>query len=154
MTGPHFTAAEYNIRLAALRTRMAACGVELFLLSSPENIFYLTGLDHWGYFSPHILMVPAEGGLVLATRAMERVTVANQVKNARFEGHGDHETVADAAGRVMRINGGWPARVGIEAWSAGLPQGLAVALQRQGRPSLRRIPGSCPFLRGLEPFSK
>jgi Xaa-Pro dipeptidase len=131
MAQPYFTAAEYEARLAALRAGMAAQDVELLLLSSPENIFYLTGLDHWGYFAPHILMVPAAGALVLATRAMERVTVANQVRNARFEGHGDHETVADAVGRVMRVNGGWPSRIGIEAWSSGLPHGLATALRQQ-----------------------
>src|SRR3546814_6341952 len=52
---------------------------------APENIFYLTGLDHWGYFAPHMLIVPLQGEVVLVTRAMERVTIANQVRNARFE---------------------------------------------------------------------
>src|SRR5262249_38734108 len=32
--------------------------------------------------------------------------------------------------RVMRVIGGWPGRIGIEAWSSGLPQGLATALRR------------------------
>ncbi|QEX14812.1 Xaa-Pro aminopeptidase [Hypericibacter terrae] len=131
MAQPYFAAEEYGARLAALRVGMAARGIELALLSAPENIFYLTGLDHWGYFAPHILMVPAEGELVLATRAMEKVTVANQVANARFEGHGDQETVADAVGRALRDVREKPSRIGIEAWSSGLPQGLAAALQRQ-----------------------
>src|SRR3546814_7955927 len=68
--------------------------LDAVLLSAPENIFYLTGLDHWGYFAPHMLIVPLQGEVVLVTRAMERVTIANQVRNARFEGHGDHETAA------------------------------------------------------------
>jgi len=76
-------------------------------------------------------MVPAEGELVLATRAMEKVTIANQVRNACFEGHGDHETVADAVARVLRGGREKPARIGIEAWSSGLPHGLATALRRQ-----------------------
>lgn len=131
MAQPYFTAAEYEARLAALRAGMAARGVGLALLSTPENIFYLTGLDHWGYFAPHILLVPAEGELVLATRAMEKVTIANQVGNARFEGHGDHETVADAVGRALQDRRQEPLRIGIEPWSSGLPQGLAAALQQQ-----------------------
>src|SRR6266404_2951584 len=118
---PYFTPPEFERRLQGLRRVMAQRGLELLLLSAPENIFYLTGLDHWGYFAPHILMVPAEGELVLATRAMEKVTIANQVRNARFEGHGDHETVADAVGRVLRGGRERPARIGIEAWSSGLP---------------------------------
>src|SRR5262249_51822 len=126
-----FTAAEYAARLAAVRAALAKTGADLLLLSAPENIFYLTGLHHWGYFAPHILIVPAEGELVLVTRAMEKVTIANQVRNARFEGHGDHETVADAVGRVLRAGGKLPVRIGIEAWSSGLPHGLPMALQAQ-----------------------
>ncbi|HZT18885.1 MAG TPA: Xaa-Pro peptidase family protein [Dongiaceae bacterium] len=128
--GGHFTPGEYDARLAAVRRVMARRGADLLLLSAPENIFYLTGLDHWGYFAPHILIVPMEGEPILATRAMEKVTVANQVRNARFEGHGDEETVAEAVGRAFS-SGGWRAsRIGIEAWSSGLPHGLALALQR------------------------
>jgi Xaa-Pro dipeptidase len=127
---PYFAPEEYRARLAALRRGMATKGVELALVSAPENIFYLTGLDHWGYFSPHILIVPADGELTLVTRAMEKVTIANQVRNARFEGHQDNETAADAVGRVLRECLRTPARIGIEAWSAGLPHGLAEAAKR------------------------
>jgi len=42
----HFTAAEYAARLAAVRAAMAKAEADLLLLSAPENIFYLTGLDH------------------------------------------------------------------------------------------------------------
>ena len=129
MGAPHFTASEFAQRLSAVRQRMAEPGLDLLLLSAPENIFYLTGLDHWGYFAPHLLMVPAEGEMTLVTRAMETVTIAHQVANARFEGHGDHETVADGFARALRASARHPKRIGIEAWSAGLPHGLAQVLQ-------------------------
>ena len=48
---------------------MAARDLDLVLLSTPENIFYLTGLDHWGYFAPHLLLVPAEDQMVLMATA-------------------------------------------------------------------------------------
>ena len=130
MTGiaaPYFARAEYDLRLSAVRHAMAERGLDLVLLSAPENIFYLTGLDHWGYFAPHLLLVPAEGEMTLVTRAMEKVTIANQVANARFEGHADHETVADGFARVLA--GRAPKRIGMEAWSSGLPHGLAQALR-------------------------
>ena len=76
------------------RQDLSAC-----LVSTPENIFYLTGLDHWGYFAPHLLIVPAASQLVLVTRAMERVTMEDAVRNARFEGHSDSETVAEPHSR-------------------------------------------------------
>lgn len=126
---PYFEPSEFRDRLAAVRRAMAARDLDLLLVSTPENIFYLCGLDHWGYFAPHLLMVPAEGELVLVTRAMEKVTVANQVANARFLGHQDGETVADAARRGVHEMQWRPARTGFESWSAGLPHGLAEALQ-------------------------
>lgn len=129
MGTPHFTPAEYDGRLSAVRRAMAGRGLNLLLLSAPENIFYLTGLDHWGYFAPHILMVPVEGEMTLVTRAMEAVTVANQVANARFEGHGDQETAAEGVARMLAKGARPAARIGTEAWSSGLPHGLALTLK-------------------------
>ncbi|HEY9538679.1 MAG TPA: aminopeptidase P family N-terminal domain-containing protein, partial [Kiloniellaceae bacterium] len=119
---------EYDTRLAAVRAFMLERRLDAVLLSAPENIFYLTGLDHWGYFAPHMLIVPLQGEVVLVTRAMERVTIANQVRNARFEGHGDHETAAEAAARVLLALGPGLREIGTEQWSSGLPDGLAKAL--------------------------
>ena len=147
---PCFSRSEYRARLAAVRRLMEERGVELCLLSTPENIFYLTGLDHWGYFAPHVLVVPAEDEMVLIARAMERVTIAHQVTNAAFAGHADNETAADVAVRILsdrrfakgRIATAADAtvaaiadsdaakeRIGIEFWSAGLPHGLAESLK-------------------------
>jgi len=61
---------------------------------------------------------------------MEKVTVANQVATARFEGHSDHETVADGFARALTTSRRpRPESIGIESWSAGLPHGLALLLQ-------------------------
>ena len=90
-----FTDEELSGRLAALRRQMAERDLDMVLVSTPENIFYLTGLDHWGYFATHLLIVPAEGQMTLVTRAMERVSVNRQVRNALFAGHEDSETAAD-----------------------------------------------------------
>ena len=72
-----FTDTELLRRVAAARTEMARRGLDMALFSSPENIFYLIGLDHWGYFAPHLLIVPAEGDLILITRQMEQVVIRN-----------------------------------------------------------------------------
>src|SRR5204862_2130600 len=75
------------------RTQAGLVERELYaaIFASPENVFYLTGLDHWGYFVPHLLLVPVEGKPVLVTRAMERVSVEKQVRSAEFRGHSDSE---------------------------------------------------------------
>lgn len=122
-----FTDAELAARVAAFRKLIAARNLDLALVSSPENVFYLTGLDHWGYFAPHLLIVPAEGGMVLVTRAMEKVSIERQVRNAAFRGHPDTETAADLGARILEEMR--PRRVGLESWSAGLSHGFAQRLQ-------------------------
>ena len=140
-----FSKEEYDTRLAAVRRAMAAQDVAFLLLSAPENIFYLTGLDHWGYFAPHILVVPAAGEMLLVARAMERVTVTNQVHNALFEGHRDSETAADAIARALsggrfahepdrhrglvRRAASWPGR-GVAATLPQRPMGRSVGPRR------------------------
>src|SRR5262249_22075015 len=126
---PYFDRAEFDARLRAVRDGMSARGIDLLLVSVPENIFYLCGLDHWGYFAPHVLIVPQDGSLAIVTRAMERVTIDNQVHNASFEGHEDSETAADAVKRVLA--GKKLKTVGLESWSSGLPHGLAQLLMRE-----------------------
>jgi Xaa-Pro dipeptidase len=136
MGAPYFARSEYDARLASVRQNMTGRDLDLLLLSAPENIFYLTGLDHWGYFAPHILVVPVAGEMTLVTRSMEKVTVDNQVSNARFVGHADHESAADGFSGVLDDIGRQPKRIGIEAWSSGLPHGLALALQRHAPSAL------------------
>src|ERR687898_414035 len=96
-----FSAAEMDRRIAAVRIGLVARGLDAGIFASPENVFYLTGLDHWGYFAPHLLIVPLDREPVLVTRSMERVTIENQVTAADFRGHSDSETAADLAARVL-----------------------------------------------------
>ncbi|MEZ5772234.1 MAG: Xaa-Pro peptidase family protein [Defluviimonas denitrificans] len=105
-------------RVAAVRAEMAARDIDIAVLSAPESVFYLTGLDHWGYFAPHHLIVPADGEMVLVTRAMERVTIENQVRNARFSGHSDSVTPASHLARELAALKG--RRLGFEVASTGL----------------------------------
>ncbi|KZY35833.1 creatininase [Roseovarius sp. HI0049] len=125
-----FTDTELLRRVAAARTEMARRGLDMALFSSPENIFYLIGLDHWGYFAPHLLIVPAEGDLILITRQMEQVVIRNQVRNATFIGHTDSETAADVA--VKHLNGQCAGKsLGLESWSSGLAYGMGHQLTEQ-----------------------
>ena len=126
-----FSEAEIAGRLAKVRAALAARELDAAIFASPENVFYLTGLDHWGYFAPHLLIVPLEGKPVLVTRSMERVTVEKQVTAAEFRGHSDSETAADLAARVLAELGLAGKRIGLEYWTSGLSHGLAAKLQAQ-----------------------
>lgn len=126
-----FSDAEIARRLRRARAGIELRGLDAAIFASPENVFYLTGLDHWGYFAPHLLILPLDSEPVLVTRAMEKVSVEKQVKAGRFRGHPDNETAADMAARVLRdlkLDG---RPIGLEYWTAGLSHGLARSLESQ-----------------------
>ncbi|MER8899634.1 Xaa-Pro peptidase family protein [Mesorhizobium sp. M0676] len=126
-----FSEAEIAGRLARVRTLLGERNLDAAVFASPENVFYLTGLDHWGYFTPHLLVVAQEGQPVLVTRANERWTIENRVKAAAFRSHSDSQTAADVAALVLADMGLSGKQIGLEYWTAGLSHGLAVALQSQ-----------------------
>lgn len=84
-----FSEEEYRTRLDNLRSRMCERGIAASLISSPENIYYLTGLDHQGYFAYQLLVITADGPPVFISRAMERATVRDQLPNVRHIGYSD-----------------------------------------------------------------
>jgi Xaa-Pro dipeptidase len=127
--GNPFSDAETAARLAAVRRALAAEDLGAAVFASPENVFYLTGLDHWGYFAPHLLLVPLDGMPVLVTRAMERVTIENHVRAAEFRGHSDSESAADVLARVLAERGLSAGKLGLECWTGGLSHGLAERLK-------------------------
>lgn len=135
-----FSDAEIERRLARVRAALANRRLDAAVFASPENVFYLTGLDHWGYFAPHLLIVPLEAEPVLVTRAMEKVTIANQVRAARFRGHSDSETAADLAARVLAEHGLTGKSVGLECWTAGLSHGLAQSSKPRPTPAGATFP--------------
>lgn len=114
MLDPVFPEAELQQRLSAVREQMQRHGLDALVVSVPENIYYLTGLDHWGFFACHVLVVPADSEMALACRAMERITVENQVSNAEFYGHADTEELSDEVLKVLDDRGLAGARLGIE----------------------------------------
>jgi len=124
-----FSDREIESRQARMRAALAGRGLAGGVFAAPETVFWLTGLDHWGYFAPHLLIMPVDDRAVLVTRAMERVTVENQVKSADFRGHPDDETAAAAAAKVLREIGLAGAPLGLEEWTAGLSYGLGAALK-------------------------
>ena len=136
-----FTPQEIEGRLDRLRKALVSRDLDAAVIASPENVFYLTGLDHWGYFAPHLLIVPAEGMPVLVTRAMERVSVEKQVKTASFRGHTDSETAADMAARVLKEMKLAGRSIGFEAWTSGMSYGLGHSLQSQADAQWHDISG-------------
>ncbi len=123
-----FPAQELESRLAAVRRLMAERRLDGLIVAAPENIYYLTGLDHWGFFACHILILPLDGEPLIAARAMEGPTVANQVRNARFAGHAETEDAGDFFAALLHREGLGGARLGIEKRSLFLTAHIAERL--------------------------
>lgn len=136
---------EYAQRISVLRLRMRADRIAAVAAASPENIYYLTGLDHLGYFAFTLLVVPESGQPVLITRAMESPTIRAQVPWCRHVTFGDGESPAAAAVAVLTgaaesgVTGATlalHATVAVDEDSMFFPPALAAAI-RAGLPSVR-----------------
>ena len=116
-----FTASEYAARVAAVGGTMGERGIDALLVTSPENIFYLTGLNHQGYFAFTALLLKAEGDCLLVARAMERHTLAAQVPGCEHVLFEDGEDPAEAIARAVNASGLGRGRIGVEKEKMAFP---------------------------------
>ena len=116
-----FPASEYAQRLAAVRGDMADLGIDALLVVSPEDIYYLIGLSHQGYFAYTLLLIEPDGRPSLVTRSMELVTIAAQAPDVEHVGFADDEEPADATVRLLRDRGLATGHLGVDKASMYLP---------------------------------
>ncbi len=102
--GLPFSPEEYQDRLARVRAAMAAADLDLLLVTSPENIYWLTGYRTTGYYVYQLLVVPADGEAVFVTSRLEgeAVRALSWIKGNVTVFMGDDEVAAslDAARRA------------------------------------------------------
>lgn len=135
-----FSPEEYAARVAAVRVVMAERDLDALLLVSPENIYYLVGLSHQGYFAFTLLILYRDGPPVLVTRSMEQVTVAAQAPDCEHVGFHDDDLPSDTVVRALRSAGVDRGRIAMErdtmffppsAWE-GIRDGLGAADLQDG----------------------
>lgn len=117
-----FPAEEHEARVGAVREAMRERDLGALLLASPEDIYYLLGLNHLGYFAVTLLVLPLEGPPQLVARAMERATVRLQAPRCVHVAYEDSEHPAGAAIAALRRAGA--ARIGVERSTMYLPVGV------------------------------
>jgi len=109
-----FPKAEYDARLQRLRRQMKNNGLDLVLLSGPENIFYLVGQQTPGYYSFQSLCVPADGEPFHVLRGLEAMNARLNTYLPDILGYADDEHPAAALAAVLRERGWQGKRVGID----------------------------------------
>lgn len=118
---PHFSREEYQHRLELTQSRMEKLGFDVLILHQPENVSWLGGFWHDGFFSYHSLVVPRSGVPRLVIRALENPVaeafswVAN--RHMYFDGEDPLDFLADALEEVCDSG----ATIGLEFDSFYLP---------------------------------
>ena len=118
---PAFAEEEFDARVSRVREAMDEQGIGALLVASPEDIYYLAGLDHAGHFAFTLLVLPLEGRPVLVAREMERPTVKVQTPGCDFAAYRDDEDPAQAV--IAAIRGLEPAvrRIGVQRSTMSFP---------------------------------
>lgn len=66
-----FPKAEYDERVRRARINLQGAGIDVMVVTGPENIFYLTGQQTPGYYTFQALVLPVEGEPVFVIRQLE-----------------------------------------------------------------------------------
>ena len=88
-----FPKEEFDARQRRLKRALAAAGIDLYLTSGAENIFWLSGQQTPGYYTFQCLAVPAKGAAFLMLRVDWRRTTRARIRTCR----------ASSATRTTRI---------------------------------------------------
>ena len=112
-----FTREEYETRIARTRAAMAEAKIDLLLISSPENMLWLTGYQAKGIFSFQLVMVPLEGDIRLLTRRVDAGNAEALPEDCvirSFELYGDTMPGVEAGAAMVRASYPKARRLGVE----------------------------------------
>lgn len=113
-----FPRGELAGRVSALQSRLRKDGIDLFLTSGPENIFYLTGQQTPGYYTFQCLAVPASGQPFHVLRGLETMNARANSYLEDIVGYADDEPPAEALAKAITARGFAGKRIAIDqnAW--------------------------------------
>lgn len=113
-----FSAAELEGRQARLRAVMKAKGIDLYLTSSAENVFYLSGQQTPGYYTFQCLCVPSDGAPFHVIRGLEALNARANTYIGDIIGYDDGAVPAVALAETLKQRGWSGKRIAIDrnAW--------------------------------------
>lgn len=124
--GARVSVEEHKARVATVRADMGAAGLAAVCVTGPEDVYYLTGLNHQGHFAFTMLVLPLTGVPVIVARQMEATTLAVQVPWCLHHPFRDGEDPATAVAAAIDALLPAPsaARFGVDKASMRLPIGI------------------------------
>ncbi len=123
-----FPAAELGTRIAAARRVLAERDIDVYIVTGPENIFYLTGQQTPGYYTFQALLLPVEGDPWFVVRELEYANLLANSWVSQVERYADNaDPVQVVSSLVDRL--GWSnRRIAIDKRGWFLPIALYEAL--------------------------
>jgi Xaa-Pro dipeptidase len=114
----YFSLEEYQTRLAGLRTRMAGQDIDTLLVTTPENVYWLTGYQTIGYSSYQCVVVGMEGDPLIVVRLLEEGIARRTAWTDNFLTYADGTDPVTATVKAIGQLGLSNPRVGVEeaAW--------------------------------------
>jgi len=119
-----FTMEEYQRRLWELRRRMDEQEVEVMLVTTPENVCYLTGFESPGHYYFQALLIPRDGEPVMVPRRLEDSGVQALTWVEFSRPYEDHEDPIERLAGTLADFGWEDRRIGYErnCWFFTAPQ--------------------------------
>jgi Xaa-Pro dipeptidase len=115
-----FTPAEYRERIARVRKRMEAGSLDALLLTTPENVYYLSNHHTPAYDSFQALLLPLDQEPTLITPLIEELIGRGHSWVERFATYRHGEAPLMALGKALAETGIERGRLGVEKGSAAL----------------------------------
>jgi Xaa-Pro dipeptidase len=120
-TTAEFPRDEFQQRRQRLTAVMLERDTPVLVVTSPEDIYYLTGYNNQGHFAFTALVLGVGDPPVLVAREMEAPTAAAQAPDCDFAGYGDNADPAVVLADTIRRADGVPGSVGYQPSSMSFP---------------------------------
>jgi Xaa-Pro dipeptidase len=147
---PPFPSEEFDRRVTAVREGMRREGLETLIVTTPENIYYLSGFTNRAYYTFQALVLPLEGEPVTVIRRLEEPAVKQLSRFPKCALWTDTEDPLDVLVSTLAEMGLRTSRVGVEERSLFLPVHAYVRLQEALDGSLRRAAGIVESCRAIK----
>jgi Xaa-Pro dipeptidase len=124
-----FTRAEYAVRLAALRARMAAHGLDVLLVDAVEHLAWVAGWHGSGSLY-HVCLVPREAEPIMICRRLDEPAFRERSWLTEATFFADTEDAIEVVAATLTRTGWAAGRLGVELDSHYLPVQRYEALRR------------------------
>jgi Xaa-Pro dipeptidase len=126
-----FPKVEYDGRVARARRLLQAAGIDVMIVTGPENIFYLTGQQTPGYYTFQALVLPVDGEPAFVVRQLEYFNFIANTFISSAQVYGDGDQPVNFLVNVIKQRGWASKRIGIDKRGWFLPIATYEALRDQ-----------------------